>query len=337
MATGTIRSKTEQDSENQGDWTCDATETVDQASSDSRGESHSSPSLLHMIVMLTAVIFPFLGFLAAIVSAWIIGWNSGLYLGMLLVGWILTGTGITVGFHRLLTHRAFETSRWVRAFWMATGSLAVQGSPLTWCATHRKHHELSDISGDPHSPLLHGDGGWNAVKGFVHSHIGWLFTPLASYEEQQRYIPDLLKEPMLVWVDRIYHFWVLASLAAPALIGGLITFSWKGALLGFIWGGLARIFLVHHITWSINSICHIFGRTEYEAGDHSRNNFICGVLGHGEGWHNNHHAFPTSARHGLKWWQFDASWLIIRGMELVGLAWDVRLPSERAMAAKRLE
>jgi stearoyl-CoA desaturase (delta-9 desaturase) len=291
----------------------------------------------HKVTMVMAVILPFVGFIAAIVSSWYVGWMGWFYVGMLVAGWILTGMGITVGFHRLLTHRSFDTFTWVRAFWMAMGSLAVQGSPIVWCAVHRKHHEMSDKPGDPHSPHLHGEGLWNSLKGFFHSHTGWLLAPHWVKKDNLRYVPDLMKEPMLVWVDRLYYLWVPASLLIPALIAGAVTMSWKGALLGFIWGGLARVFVVHHITWSINSICHIFGRREYESHDESRNNLICGILGHGEGWHNTHHAFPTSARHGLEWWQFDSSWLVIRGMELLGLAWNVRLPGEKALEAKRIK
>jgi len=293
-------------------------------------------SLAHKTSMLVAVVLPFLGVIAAGALMWQYGWMGWLYVGMLVGGWILTGTGITIGFHRLLTHRSFETYGWMRAFWMAMGALAVQGSPLIWCAVHRKHHELSDKPGDPHSPLEHGDGWWNSIKGFSHAHMGWLFAPDWMGTELKRYVPDLLKERMLVSVDRLYYLWVPLSLAIPAAIGGLVTWSWTGALLGFIWGGLIRIFVVHHITWSINSVCHIFGRQEFESGDDSRNNLVCGILGHGEGWHNTHHAFPTSARHGLKWWQFDFSWLVIRGMQLVGLAWNVRLPSRRQLDARRI-
>lgn len=152
----------------------------------------------------------------------------------------------------------------------------------------------------------------------------------------QRYIPDLLAERSLVLVDQLYYLWVLVSLGIPALIAGVVYQSWQGALLGLFWGGLVRIFVTHHVTWSINSICHVFGQKEFESADDSRNNLIFGILSFGEGWHNNHHAFPTSARHGLRWWQLDTSWLVIRTMQLFGLAWNVRLPTERQMAAKRL-
>jgi len=286
--------------------------------------------------MLTAVVLPFLGCIAAVVLSWRFGFMGWLYLAMLVGGWLLTGTGITIGFHRLLTHRSFDTYRWVRLFWMTLGALSVEGSPLVWCAVHRRHHEMSDQPGDPHSPHLHGPGLWNSLRGLWYGHAGWLFTGYWSSPDLPRYVPDLLADQALVTVDRLYYLWVLVSLTLPAAIGGLATLSWQGAALGLIWGGLVRIFITHHITWSINSICHVFGRQDFATSDHSRNNLLCGLFGLGEGWHNNHHAFPTSARHGLAWWQFDFSWLVIRGMELVGLAWNVRLPSDRAKAEKAL-
>jgi stearoyl-CoA desaturase (delta-9 desaturase) len=290
----------------------------------------------HKLTMLTAVALPLVGCVVAVVLTWRLGFMGWLYLAMLIGGWLSTGTGITIGFHRLLTHRSFDTYRWVKLVWMTLGALSVEGSPLVWCAVHRRHHELSDQPGDPHSPHLHGKGWWNALRGLWYAHAGWLFTGYWSSPDKQRYVPDLLTDPALVAVDRLYYLWVLVSLALPTAIGGLATWSWTGALLGLVWGGLVRIFVTHHITWSINSICHVFGSRDYDTHDDSRNNLLCGLLGLGEGWHNNHHAFPTSARHGLAWWQLDASWLIIRGMEFVGLAWNVRLPGERAMAEKAL-
>ena len=291
--------------------------------------------LVHKLVMATAVGLPFLGCLIAVVLCWRLGFMGWLYLEMLIGGWLLTGIGITIGFHRLLTHRSFETYAWMRMVFMALGALSVEGSPLVWCAVHRRHHEWSDRPGDPHSPHLHGDSWLGALRGLWYAHAGWLFTSYWTKPELHRYVPDLLAEPLLVAVDRVYYLWVLMSFAIPSLIGGLATWSWEGAALGFVWGGLVRIFVTHHITWSINSICHVFGRQDFEAHDDSRNNWLCGLLGLGEGWHNNHHAFPTSARHGLAWWQFDFSWLVIRGLELVGLAWNVRLPIQRSLAAKR--
>lgn len=286
----------------------------------------------HKLIMGTAVLLPFLGFVAAVALAWRVGFMGWTYLGMLIGGWLITGLGITIGFHRLLTHRSFETYGWVRMFWMALGALSVEGSPLVWCAVHRRHHELSDQPGDPHSPHLHGSGWFGSLRGLWYAHAGWLFTGYWSSPDLQRYIPDLLAERPLVIVNRLYFLWVAFSLAAPAAIGGLLDGTWQGVGLGLLWGGLVRIFITHHITWSINSICHVFGTRDFEVGDDSRNNWLCGVIGLGEGWHNNHHAFPTSARHGLWWWQLDVSWLIIRAMQLLGLAWNVRLPSRKALA-----
>jgi len=288
------------------------------------------------LAMVLAVTLPLLGCLAAIALLWQIGWMGWLYVGLLFGGWLLTQLGITIGFHRLLSHRSFETQRPMRVFWMMLGALSVEGSPLVWCAVHRRHHQRSDQEGDPHSPHLHGTGRWNALRGFLYSHTGWLFTGYWSWPELKRYVPALQADRWLVTCDKMYYLWVLASLGIPSAIGGLATMSWMGAILGLLWGGLVRIFISHHITWSINSVCHLFGSREYETGDHSRNNFLFGVLAQGEGWHNNHHAFPTSARHGLRWWQCDLSWIVIRMMERLGLAWNVRTPSTKALEAKRL-
>jgi stearoyl-CoA desaturase (delta-9 desaturase) len=171
------------------------------------------------------------------------------------------------------------------------------------------------------------------LKGLWYSHCGWLFTrdnpKLASY------IPDLMKSKTLTWVSNTFTIWVVIGLLIPTVLGGVLTMSWTGALFGFVWGGLARIFLVHHVTWSINSVCHLWGSQPYRSHDESRNNVIFGVLAMGEGWHNNHHAFPTSARHGLAWWQVDLSYYIIRGMEILGLAWQVRVPAPATLEAKR--
>ena len=290
----------------------------------------------HKFVMGLAVVVPFIGVIVAVTLAWKVGWMGWSYLAMIVVGWAITALGVTVGFHRLLTHRSFETYGWVRAFWMTMGALSVQGSPLVWCAVHRRHHERSDKVGDPHSPNVHKGGAWNVIKHFLHAHTGWLFTGFWSTPELKRYVPDLLAERMLRSVDRIYYIWVAASLLAPAAIGAIIEPGWKGFTLGLLWGGFVRVFLTHHATWSINSICHTFGGREYRSNDHSRNNFICALLTFGEGWHNNHHAFPTSARHGLRWWQIDGSWMVIWMMDKLGLAWNIRLPGEAALAAKRI-
>ena len=312
-------------------------EFVSEAVEPTRGPESPPAPLSQKLTMLSAVILPLVGVVAAAATAWAYGWMGWSYVAMLIGGWILTGLGITIGFHRLLSHRSFETYRGVRAFWMAMGAMSVEGSPLVWCAVHRRHHAHSDRPGDPHSPHLEGEGWFNMLKGLIHAQFGWLITDGHwSKPELERYVPDLLQDPLLRRIDKNYGWFVLASLAIPAALGFLVTGTAFGAWLGFLWGGLARIFLTHHITWSINSICHVFGSRTYESGDHSTNNFICGLLGLGEGWHNNHHAFPNSARHGLAWWQFDLSWLVILGMKTVGLAWNIKLPTARLMAAKRL-
>lgn len=301
-----------------------------------RSDEISQPAdFLNRSVMFTAIIAPFLGFVAAVYYSWSVGWMGWPFLALIVATWCVSGMGITIGFHRLATHSSFETYRPLRAIWMMMGALSIEGSPLVWCAVHRRHHQLSDKLGDPHSPNLHGKGLWNAFRGFVYGHCGWLLTTHWSKPELKRYVPDLLQDKFLVWVDRFYYLWVLASFAIPALIGAAITQSWQGALLGILWGGLVRVFMGHHITWSINSICHMFGGRPYQSADLSTNNLLCALFGFGEGWHNNHHAFPTSARHGLAWWQLDVSWLAILLLQKLGLAWNVKVPSQQAMAAKK--
>ncbi len=299
-------------------------------------DTGNAASWKHKAAIVGIVVVPMLGFIAAIVLAWQFGMMSPLYLGLLIGGWLLTGLGITVGYHRMLTHRSFDTHNWVRLVWANLGALAIEGHPLAWCAVHRKHHQHSDHDGDPHSPHLHGEGWWNSIKGFCHAHTGWLLDESWNDATLRRYVPDLADVPGMSFMGRHYLWWIVASLVVPGLIAGLVTWSWLGFFLGILWGGLARIFLTHHVTWSINSICHIFGSQEYYSGDDSRNNLLFGILSHGEGWHNNHHAFPTSARHGLKWWQFDLSWLVIRLMAATGLVWNVRTPSKRALESRQI-
>ena len=302
------------------------TESEEHDSAEPEVQVLPDPTWQHKLTVAMTVALPFLGCVAAIVLLWQYGWMGWLYLSLMIGGWWITGVGITVGFHRLLTHRSFDTYRPVRLAWMILGSLAIEGPPLIWCSVHRCHHQHSDKEGDPHSPHLHAGGWWNAFRSFVHAHTGWMFTHSWSDEDIRKYVPDLVEDRWMVAMDRYYYLAVISTLAIPTAIGGLVTMSGHGALLGFIWGGLVRVFATHHVTWSINSVCHVFGRQDYPASDQSRNNFLFGILGHGEGWHNNHHAFPTSARHGLKWWQFDSSWYIIRTMQLLGLAWNVQTP-----------
>lgn len=282
-------------------------------------------------INLTAVVLPFLGMIAAIVMLWGVAFDW-VYLGLLVGMYLATAIGITVGFHRYFTHRSFETSRPVAFALAVLGSMAAQGSVLEWAAIHRRHHQHSDEENDPHSPHTHGDTLAGTLKGVWHSHMGWLFTERPK--GLIRYVGDLRKDRMVRKVSRHFGLCVLAGLIIPAVLGGLLTMSWMGALLGFIWGGLARVFLVHHVTWSVNSVCHIWGARPFKSHDESRNNAFFGVLALGEGWHNNHHAFPTSARHGLRWWEFDLSYIFIRFLGLVGLARDIRVPTAERMASK---
>ncbi len=278
------------------------------------------------------VIAPFLGLIAAIILMWGRGF-SWLYLILMSAMYIVTALGITVGYHRLFTHRSFETNRFVKAMFAIMGSMAIEGPMLRWVANHRRHHQHSDLELDPHSPHHHGDGILGTIAGFYHAHVGWIADKEPA--DLSRYVGDLVRDRVLRIISGTWFVWALAGLAVPAVLGGLITHSWKGALLGFLWGGLVRVFFVHHVTWSVNSVCHLWGTRPFNSHDLSRNNAIFGILAFGEGWHNNHHAFPTSARHGLRWWQIDFSYWVIWAMSKTGLAWKVRIPAGSAMEAKR--
>ena len=292
----------------------------------------SATAIRLRLVNLAAVTIPFAGLVVAIALLWGVAFNW-VYLALLVGMYIVTASGISVGYHRLFTHRSFKTTRPMAAILAALGSMAVEGPVLQWVAVHRRHHQHSDGQDDPHSPHTHGGGLWGIVRGMWHAHMGWLFQ--AHPRGLARYVQDLRQDPLVRRMSRLFPAWVILGLLIPAALGGLLTLSWTGVLLGFLWGGLVRILLVHHVTWSINSVCHIWGTRPFRSHDESRNNAIFGVLALGEGWHNNHHAFPTSARHGLHWWQFDVSYLIIWAMALVGLARDVRIPSPDRIAAKR--
>jgi stearoyl-CoA desaturase (delta-9 desaturase) len=257
------------------------------------------------LAVLAVVVIPFLGVLYAIVMLWQ-QWVTWLDIGLMVGLYVLSGLGITVGFHRMLTHKAFETSKPMKAFWMIMGCMALEGDPTTWASTHIQHHAHSDDEDDPHSPL----------EGLWHSHVGWLFV---HKNNANVYGTWLKKDPTVVWVSKTWWIWAALGIIIPTLIAG-----WSG----LIWGGLVRIFLTHHITWSVNSICHTFGTRDYQTRDASRNNFIVGLFAFGEGWHNNHHAFPRSAFHGLRWWQIDISGYIITAMEKLGLVWNVQRVKE---------
>ena len=260
----------------------------------------------------------------------LLGWNDIFVFALL---YVLSGFGVTVGFHRLLTHRAFKTTRPVRAVLAILGSAAIEGPVISWVADHRKHHAFSDRHGDPHSPHIdHGHGFLGAVRGLVHAHVGWLFIHTRR-GRRTRYAPDLLADPVVCWVDRTFLVWALGGLVAAFALGWLFGGRLRDGLTGLLWGGAVRMLVLHHVTYSINSLCHFFGRQRFATRDESRNLAWLAPLSLGEAWHNNHHAFPTSAEHGLRPWEFDPSALVIDALERLGLAWDVvRVPPERQAA-----
>jgi stearoyl-CoA desaturase (Delta-9 desaturase) len=264
-------------------------------------------------------------------------WNGLLRpsdLAVFAILYTLTGLGVTVGFHRLLTHRSFKTGRAVRAVFAILGSVAIEGPVISWVADHRKHHAFSDQPGDPHSPHVdHGVGWAGALRGLVHAHLGWLFRH-DQRGARSRYAPDLLDDPVIRFVHRTFVLWALSGFAAAFALGVAIGGSIGAGLTALLWGGAIRLMVLHHVTYSINSICHVFGRRKFRTSDESRNVFWLALPSFGESWHNNHHAFPTSARHGLGRWQVDVSAMVIRALEATGLAWDVvRVSPERRRKA----
>ena len=284
-------------------------------------------------VNVAAVFLPFAAFLAAIVLLW----NSAVSatdLAILGVMYLLTGVGVTVGFHRLLTHRSFQVPKPLEYIFAVLGSMAVQGPVMSWVADHRKHHAHADEEGDPHSPHVgHGDGATGVLSGLWHAHTGWLFSTQGQ-ASARRYAKDLYEDPGKRLINRRFPLLVLLSLAVPALAGWAITGTLAGAAGGLLWGGLVRIFLVHHITWSVNSVCHFLGTRRFETEDQSTNVAWLALPSFGESWHHNHHAFPRSASHGLRRWErlLDPSALVITLLEKVGLARNVvRIAPERQL------
>ncbi|HEX6507470.1 MAG TPA: acyl-CoA desaturase [Chloroflexota bacterium] len=283
------------------------------------GISAGSPAMrpnpvLSRIVTLVVVVIPFLATIYAIVRLWqreVVMVD----LVMLVALYVLTGLGITIGFHRFATHRSFRSHRATEVALLALGSMAVEGPVLQWVADHWKHHKFSDRPGDPHSPL----------EGMLHAHMGWFFHTNRGVPEQDA--KHLLKDPIARFMSRTFVLWVAIGIGLPYLVDG-----WRGLL----WGGLVRIFMTHHITWSVNSVCHQFGRRMFETPDQSHNQWIVGILGLGEGWHNNHHAFPESAFHGLTWYQIDVSGYVIRLLERLRLVRDVRRVSLERIQRKKI-
>lgn len=277
------------------------------------------------------VVLPTLGLLGAVA----VGRPTASDLVAFGVMYLVTGFGITVGYHRLFTHRSFAAPPWLVGFFAVSGSMALQGPVIRWVADHRRHHMHSDKVGDPHSPhAARREGFGGAVSAFWHAHVGWFFAK--DKTRASRFAKDLLADRVVTWVDRRYLFWVAATFAIPFAIGLALGGSLRAGLTAMLWGGLVRAFAVHHVTWSINSVCHVFGARRFASKDLSSNVWWLAVPSLGESWHNAHHAFPTSARHGLGALEFDPSWLLIRSLRAVGVVSDVKVPTAEQVARRLL-
>ena len=294
-------------------------------------EATQSPT--ELVVLWIFVVAPFVALLAAIPLAW--GWGvSTLDIVMAGVGYLIAIAGVTVGFHRHLTHGSFKARRPLRIALAVAGSLAVEGAPTKWVADHRRHHAFTDREGDPHSPWRYGTGVLALAKGLLYAHCGWLLN--REITNKSRFAPDLLADRGIRFVDRLFIPLIIASLLAPAVIGGLVTGSWTGALTGFFWAGLVRMALLHHVTWSVNSICHVVGERPFASKDRATNFWPLAILSFGESWHNSHHADPTIARHGVLRGQIDPGARLIWLFEKAGWVHDVRWPTAARIAAKRV-
>ena len=297
----------------------------------------SSDGWSYQIVALLTLILPIAGVFLASYDAWKYGCS---YLDMLLLVamYVWAVLGIELGFHRYLTHRSLKTNNWMRTFFVISGCVAGHGQPIWWCAIHRRHHQYSDHHGDPHSPNLHGNGLIGSIVGCWHSHLGWMFEPGCTAAYATHFTKDLLGDRTLRMLDRYYVVWVLIGFAIPAAIGGVVTQSWHGAWSAFLWGGLVRMFLDQHaLWWGIVTVCHRFGYRTFQSNDKSTNHWLIAILFLGDGWHNNHHAFPASAKVGHSWWEYDPTWSVIKFLVWCRLAWDVKVPSKELIQQKRLE
>jgi stearoyl-CoA desaturase (delta-9 desaturase) len=287
-----------------------------------------------LIALWLFVIIPFAAVLAAIPVMW--GWGlSWVDAALFLVFYVIGAFGIGVGFHRHLTHGSFKAKRWLHVTLAVAGSMAIEGSPTQWVADHRRHHQFSDMEGDPHSPWRYGETVWGLTKGLFYAHVGWLFHREMS--NQARFAPDLVADKDIQRVDKLFGSVVAASVLAPALLGGLITWSWTGAVTAFFWAGLVRVALLHHTTWAINSVCHVYGETPFDSRDKAKNFWPLALLSFGENWHNLHHADPTCARHGVLRGQIDINARLIWIFEKLGWVSDVRWPKTDRLSAKILD
>jgi stearoyl-CoA desaturase (delta-9 desaturase) len=286
-------------------------------------------NLATQIAVYAFIVLPFAALIAAVPLLW--GWGlSWLDVGLALFFFYFSGLGVTVGYHRLFTHNSFKAKRPMRIMLAVMGSMAVQSPPITWVADHRRHHAFSDREGDPHSPWLFGTSPWALARGFWHAHMGWIFE--RDVTNKQRFAPDLMADKDIVRVNKLFIPLTVATFLLPALIGGLATMSWWGALTAFFWAGFVRVAILHHVTWSTNSICHMIGERPFKSRDKAANFWPLAILSFGESWHNLHHADPTCARHGVQRGQIDTSARLIWIFERFGWVYDVRWPTEQRLA-----
>ncbi|MBE9252106.1 acyl-CoA desaturase [Dolichospermum sp. LEGE 00240] len=277
------------------------------------------------------ILIPFFGFVIAIYTTFKFGISS-VEIGLFLVMYTLTMLGITVGFHRHFAHCAFRTNTVIRVLLAILGSMSAQGPVIQWASIHRRHHKYSDRPGDPHSPLIYQGEKWGTLRGLWHGQIAWMLN--SDVTNTAVFAKDLLKDPVITKVNRLYLTWVVLGLAIPAILNGLLTETWTGVLQGFIWSGLVRMFCVNHAFWTINSIAHCYGQRPFDTEEQSHNTFWLSLANFGEAWHNNHHAFPNSALLGLKWWQIDIGGWVILALKKVGLAWDIKTPTAGMITEK---
>jgi stearoyl-CoA desaturase (Delta-9 desaturase) len=289
--------------------------------------------LWEQVTLAMFIAVPFVALIAAVPLLWG-NWLSWRDVVIAAVMYGITGHGVTVGFHRHFTHHAFKAPRWLRVIMAVCGSMAIQGPVIQWVADHRKHHRFSDRDGDPHSPWKYGRSLGALTKGFFYAHLGWLFD--VEQTSQEKFAPDLCKDSAISRVSRTFPVWVILSMLLPPLVGGLWSWSWEGAATAFFWGSLVRVALLHHVTFSINSICHLTGRKPFKTKDESGNVWWLALPSMGEAWHNFHHAEPTSARHGVGRFQIDTSAMVIRGMEKLRVVSEVRWPDATVIARRRL-
>lgn len=276
-------------------------------------------------------VLPIVGTVVALGLLWVrpVGWIE---IGLLTLMWLVTGLGITVGYHRHFTHRGFRAAPVVRAALAIMGSMAAQGPVMSWSALHRRHHESSDQPGDPHSPNLHGSGLKGRLRGLLHAHYTWMMEH--EYPNIVHYTPDLVRDSLIMRLDRLYFVWIALGLALPAALGGLLHGTWWGVLDGFMWGGVVRMFVLGNIVWSINSVLHTMGDVAFQTRESSRNSAALSILSLGESWHNNHHAFPSSPYFGLAWYRLDPGYWLIKVLERLGLAWDLTVPAPDRVQAR---